>query len=94
MMEILEEKSPKLAVAGGKQICIVRLANRVVAFENLCPHMGEELHKGKINFQNEIVCPLHAYKFNVETGDEENQRCGSLHFIRVITTSDGIYLDL
>ena len=88
---ILPNKTPQLVKAFGKNICVIRIDERLQAFENECPHMGESLHRGKLNYLNEIVCPLHSYRFDIQTGEESNRRCGSLKKINVIYT-DAIYL--
>lgn len=90
--EVLNDNEPRLVRTEGKEICIVRKEAEIFAFQNNCAHMGEDLHKGTTNYLNEIVCPLHTYRFNMKTGDEAKHRCKSLHIYEVITDSDGVYL--
>lgn len=90
----LENDFPRLVRAEGKEICIVRKGEELYAFQNACSHMGENLHQGKTNYLNEIVCPLHTYRFNMKTGEEANQRCGSLKIYKVINSSDGVFLEI
>lgn len=90
---ILDNRMPRLVRAGTKNICVVRLNDEIVAFINECPHMGAGLHGGTLNYLDQIVCPLHTYKFDLRTGDEENVRCKSLQFIEVIT-KEAVYLVL
>ena len=89
----LEQKVPRLVKVEGKNLCIIRIDENILAFENECPHMGESLHNGKLNYLNQIVCPLHTYRFDTKTGEEANQRCGSLKFVKVITRGS-IYLEI
>ena len=91
--KILAHNQPRLVRAGGKEICIVRVGESLFAFQDACAHMGENLHKGKINYLCEIVCPLHTYRFNISTGEEAQQRCGSLKIYTIIDSPEGIFIE-
>jgi nitrite reductase (NADH) small subunit len=53
----------------GVMIGLTRLPdNRVVAFENKCPHVGGPLALGKLK-DTEIVCPWHFFRFDLLTGE-------------------------
>lgn len=83
MIKALENKKPRLVRAGNKNVCVVMLDHELIAFENECPHMGESLHNGVINHLNEIVCPLHFYRFNMKTG-ESTHDCTPLKKVKVL----------
>ena len=51
-----------------EKICITRTAKGFFAVQDKCPHNGASLSKGFCSKQNEIVCPLHRYSFDLETG--------------------------
>lgn len=91
MKKALVNKKPRLVRIGNKNICVIREDEELIAFENECPHMGESLHTGVINYQNEIVCPLHSYRFNIRSGESNQQDCAALNFIKV-KISDEILL--
>lgn len=93
MKNTLVNNKPRLVKAGAKNICIVRQDEDLIAFENECPHMGESLHKGLINFQNEIACPLHSYRFNILSGECNQRECAPLKFIKV-KRKNKVVLDL
>lgn len=77
----------------GKPICIVRKEPKgLIAFEDECPHMSESLYTGSLNHLNEIVCPWHSYRFNLETGAENENKCASLNFYEVSENDGGYYL--
>ena len=90
---ILPENQPRLVKAGNKNICIVRNGDQLTSFLNECPHQGESLHRGTVNYLGEIVCPLHSYRFSLKTGEPIEKSCRSLTLIP-ITISDAIYLDV
>ncbi len=90
----LQANKPRLVKADSKTICIIKKEEGLIAFENECPHLGEALHRGKINFQNEITCPWHSYRFSLDTGEEIAGRCQSLKFIKVTQSKRGVFLHL
>lgn len=90
----LQNNQPRLVVAGNQNICVVRKQDKLIAFKNECPHMGQGLNDGLVNYLGEIVCPLHGYKFSLVHGEEEKQRCASLTFIPVEFSEEGVFLDV
>jgi len=57
----------RVAVIGDKQIAIFNLGDRFLAVDNQCPHQSGPLCDG-IVAGDAVVCPLHAWKVNLETG--------------------------
>lgn len=92
--EILVDNHPRLIRARGKEICIVRKGNHFYAFQNACTHMGENLYKGTTNYLNEIVCPLHTYRFNMKTGEEAEQRCNALKTYTITISQEGVFIEI
>lgn len=90
---ILPNNQPKLVKAMGRNICVVRKEDEYFAFENECPHMGESLHRGAVNYLTEIVCPLHAYRFNLHDGRPIEKNCRSLRLVQV-KVKNGIFLEI
>ena len=60
----------RLVTLGGRDIAIFNLGGRFMATDNRCPHEGGPLCDG-IVAGDSIVCPLHAWKFKLETGAVE-----------------------
>jgi nitrite reductase (NADH) small subunit len=57
----------RAALVGGREIAIFNLGDRFLAVENRCPHRGGPLCDGIVTGAA-VVCPLHAWKVNLETG--------------------------
>lgn len=91
--EILKHNQPRMVRAGDKEICLVLSGDSLFAFQNACAHMGENLNRGTVNYLNEIVCPLHTYRFNMTTGDEAERRCTALKVYEISVLPDGVYLE-
>jgi nitrite reductase (NADH) small subunit len=55
---------------GGREMAIFNLGDRFVATANRCPHRGGPLCDGIVT-GHAVVCPLHAWKVNLESGAVE-----------------------
>jgi nitrite reductase (NADH) small subunit len=80
---------------GSREIAIFNLGDRFLALDNRCPHKGGPLADGIVSGAS-VVCPLHAWKFGLETGEGVNSASAS-HCIETVPTrvKDGvIFLEL
>src|SRR5262249_8743694 len=70
----------------GHAIAIFNLGDRFLAVENKCPHRGGPLADGIVSGRH-VVCPLHAWKVDLESGAVLNQAatasCVKTHATRV-----------
>lgn len=82
----------KLSVKGQEYV-IVHTKNGFAVAEAFCPHMKESLHKGKLNAFNQIICPLHEYRFDLVTGSESANKCRELQIFQIEIKHDGVYLN-
>jgi len=57
---------------------LLRIEESFFVFEKNCPHSGHSLQTAKSNFNNELVCPSHAYRFSLRNGQEAENRCRPL----------------
>jgi nitrite reductase (NADH) small subunit len=53
---------------GDREIAIFNLGGKFVATDNACPHRGGPLADGIVSGTT-VVCPLHAYKVCLESGN-------------------------
>jgi nitrite reductase (NADH) small subunit len=61
---VREGRSVKI---GDVDLAIFNLEGRFVAIENQCPHKGGPLCDGIVSGTT-VVCPLHGWRFDLETG--------------------------
>ena len=66
----------RAAVVGGREIAIFNLGDRFLAVDNRCPHQSGPLCDG-IVAGDAVVCPLHAWKVNLETGAVAGRSTGT-----------------
>ena len=55
---------------GGREIAIFNIGDRFLAVDGRCPHKGGPLCDGIVAGET-VVCPLHAWKIGLTTGDVE-----------------------
>ena len=63
----LRESKRKLVNIGNDKIALFFLDGKVYAISAVCPHRGGELIDGQSD-DEEIICPMHAFMFNIKTG--------------------------
>ena len=56
---------------GNREIAVFNLGDRFFAVDNRCPHMAGPLADGLVSGAG-VICPLHAWKFSLETGKGVN----------------------
>jgi nitrite reductase (NADH) small subunit len=56
----------------GHDIAVFNLGDRFMAVENKCPHRGGPLADGIVS-GGTVVCPLHAWKVDLENGQVTNR---------------------
>lgn len=77
---------------GGRELALFNLGDGFAAVDNQCPHKGGPLCDG-IVAGRAVVCPLHAYKVNLDTGRVERpadaRACTPMYETRV---EDGVVM--
>ena len=63
-------------------------AGALFATQASCSHSGGPLADGIVGATT-VICPLHAYRFNLETGRPLGNYCAPLATYRVTVTEDG-----
>lgn len=78
----------------GKKICVSLHNETLHACAAKCPHASGALASGHIDAMGNIVCPLHRYKFSLQTGRNVTGEGYYLKTYPVETRADGIYIGL
>lgn len=69
----LDEKLHGYLLSGAR-LCVGRSGEQFFAIDDTCPHAGGSLTEGMLD-EDLVICPLHAYAFEIATGrciDEES----------------------
>ncbi len=55
------------AMISGQRLCVGRSGDGLFAVDDTCPHAGGSLSEGLLD-GDLLICPLHAYAFQIKTG--------------------------
>lgn len=82
-------------VFDGRKVLIARTSKGFFAMQDRCPHNGASLSMGKcIDEHNSIVCPLHRYHFNLETGRAMSGGADAGRTYPIKITDEGVFLGI
>ena len=97
----IPQREGRAVLIGDREIALFNLGpsngvdagDRFFATDNQCPHKGGPLCDGIVTGSS-VVCPLHAWKVNLETGQVERPSHGKDHCVATYSTrvEDGIVL--
>jgi len=90
-VENLPLREGRAVLLGDREVALFNLGDRVLATDNACPHKGGPLCDGIVTGDS-VVCPLHAWKVNLESGCVERGALGQDHCVATYPTrvEDGI----
>lgn len=93
VFELLPDSRVKKVKLGNREIGIVRIGERIFGFNAFCPHRGASLIQGSIH-KGEIICPLHQYRFELQTGQAKAGNCPDLETYLCILSDVGLKITL
>ncbi len=79
--------------AGNRSLCMVGFEGKVFAVSAQCPHAGAELVGGWCE-DGKIVCPIHRYQYDLETGRGTEGQGDYVETFPVEVREDGIYVQV
>ncbi len=89
----LKKRNPLPLRIGERKINLVLCQERIYAVADACPHQHASLSGGWTNHLCEIICPLHEYRFSLESGQESAGRASHLETFPV-QTENGLFIGL
>ena len=90
VLEMLSEQTIHKVYLGKFEIALTRKGESFKAFQAECPHRGAPLHQGLLTEKGEIICSLHQYSFDLNSGKVQFGSCGDLHIYPTELTDDGL----
>jgi nitrite reductase (NADH) small subunit len=83
----------KCVQAFGRSVALFRSGDRIYAIDDMCPHRGGPLSEGDLEESMGIViCPLHAWTFELATGAMMGNPAFKIPTYRVEVRGDEIWL--
>ena len=83
-----------LIIVEGKTICLVKGKNSLYACAQKCPHAGGVIAEGFIDAMDNVVCPAHRYKFNLQNGRDVGGEGYYLKTYPIQKTENGILIGI
>ncbi|MDG2197666.1 MAG: Rieske (2Fe-2S) protein [SAR324 cluster bacterium] len=51
----------------GYSLLLTRIADQIICFENVCPHLGWPLEMNAVD-KGQLICPHHGFEFDLLSG--------------------------
>ena len=68
--ENIPEREGRAVTIGARELAVFNVGDQFLAVDGRCPHKGGPLCDGIVSGQT-VVCPLHAWKVGLVTGEVE-----------------------
>ncbi len=91
---MFNEKNIATVSIDSRKICIVKTENGLRACTDQCPHAGGSLSEGYVDQHQNIVCPVHHYKFNLQTGRDAFNEGYFLKTYPIVVNDDGVFIQM
>ena len=79
-------------VAGGTKLLLIRLGDRVYAYEDRCSHLGLKLSEGRLD-GSVLTCRGHEWQYDVTTGCGINPASACLRAFPVSIVNGEVWVD-
>ncbi len=79
----LGERGRTVVQVGEVEIALFRVAERVYAIQNRCPHRNGPLIRGFLDDGPGIRCPMHGWRYDLATGDCDRPAKATVYPVRV-----------
>ncbi|MBI2664410.1 nitrite reductase small subunit NirD [Candidatus Woesearchaeota archaeon] len=89
----IPEGSSKIVEAAGKEIAVFNIKGKFFAISNICAHQGGSLGEGFVAGET-VTCPLHAWEYDLETGESQTQPGAKVPAYKVIVENDGVFVEI
>ena len=80
--------------AGGKRVCVAKVKDNLYVCSAKCPHAGGIIADGFIDALNNVVCPVHRYKYNLQNGGNVSGEGYYLKTYPIDEREDGVYIGI
>jgi 3-phenylpropionate/trans-cinnamate dioxygenase ferredoxin subunit len=78
----------------GEKINVIKTDKGLFAFNDKCPHNGASLSKGFCTKNNEVVCPLHRYSFDLANGRATSGGAFALKTYPIEIKDNGVFVGI
>ena len=87
----LQESAMKLVKVDVTPVLLVKVSGQIFAIDNRCPHMGCGFSGGSVDGYM-LICPCHDWRFDLRTGEYEDNKDMKLTFYEWKIKAGKIYV--
>lgn len=91
---VLEEQTVKVVEVEDKLICLGKYKGKYYALNNKCMHAGGYLGEGQCDFEGNVICPFHRYRYSLMTGKNTSGEGYYAVTFPLEMKDDGMYIGL
>lgn len=92
--KVVPMRSTKLILAENRKICLAHAKAGLFAVDDSCPHLGESLSRGTVNYLNEVICPWHSFRYSLENGGECENRTHKVKTYPLKIDEQGVFIGI
>ncbi len=91
---VLEEQTVKVVEVEDQLVCLGKFKGNYYALRNKCMHAGGYLGEGQCDFEGNVICPFHRYRYSLATGKNTSGEGYYAKTYPLETRQDGLYIGL
>jgi nitrite reductase/ring-hydroxylating ferredoxin subunit len=92
-----ERRGIKFTIDDDTEIIAYSIDGKYYAAANTCPHNhSHQMHEGYVDENLYLTCPIHGYKFQLETGEvppDSIEMSGKLKLYKTKVENDELYVE-
>jgi nitrite reductase (NADH) small subunit len=82
----------KEVFVNGRFVCVANVNGEISAMDNVCPHWGGPLGRGRIE-DGKLVCPWHGWTFDPKTGETPRKANTRVAVHKVIFEGEDVFVE-
>jgi nitrite reductase/ring-hydroxylating ferredoxin subunit len=92
LSELEENRGKKFRLDSENEIAVFKVKDKIYAVDNICPHNHTpKIYNGFIK-DDCVLCPVHFYEFNLNTGDSSGFQGGNLRIFETKIEDNHLYV--
>lgn len=92
LSELEENRGKKFQLEEETEIAVFKVKGKVYVVDNICPHNHTpKMYNGFVQ-DGCVLCPIHFYEFNLNTGDSSTFQGGNLRIFESKIEDDFLYV--
>jgi nitrite reductase/ring-hydroxylating ferredoxin subunit len=95
--ELQENKAAKFLIEDDFEVVAYKIDGKYYAVANTCPHNHSHvMHEGVVDKELYLTCPVHGYRFHLETGEvppNSAEMSGKLEIYKTKIENEVLYVE-